>query len=95
MSDEVRNPVLITIPLLKIEQIYGPDGLDMAVDDLVIALSQSTGISTPDVIIEVDQSHADRRQHTLQMSIRGLTQRASDTFEGHRQRLQLGETQCR
>ena len=76
MDSHSSSPLVIRIPLRQVERIYGPDGLDCATDDLLLALSQITGQVNPNCIVEVDVSPRDIADHALILEVSGLSPNA-------------------
>ena len=83
------SPLVIRIPLRQVESIYGPDGLDCATDDLLLALSQITGQVNPNCIVEVDASPRDMAYHELILEVSGLSPNAGAQLQRKLREMQL------
>lgn len=93
MESEPHSSLIVRIPLRHLTRIYGPDGLDLATDDLLLALSQVTGHANPDCVIEVDVRHRDSRDHTLILDVSGLSSTGYAKFREKVRELQLFESE--
>ena len=93
MESELHSLSTIRIPLRHLTKIYGPDGLDMATDDLLMALSQVTGQENPNCVIEVDVSQRDPKDHALILDVSGLSSMAYAKFREKVRELQLFESE--
>ena len=91
MEHEFDRSRTIRIPLSRVAIVYGDDGLDLATDDLLMALSQVTGRANPDCVIEVDVSQRDSQDHALIIDVTGLSSTAYARFRGKVRELQLIE----
>lgn len=91
MEHQLDHSLTIRIPLRHVASVYGDDGLDMATDDLLMALSQVTGQANPDCVIEVDVSQRDPKDHALILDVSGLSSTAYAKFRGKVRDLQLIE----
>lgn len=89
-QDELQT---IRIPLRHVASVYGDDGLDMATDDLLMALSQVSGRANPNCVIEVDVSQRAPKDHALIIEVSGLSATAYAKFRGKVRELHLIEVE--
>lgn len=89
VDSHASSPLVIRIPLRQVESVYGPEGLDCATDDLMLALSQITGHVNPNCIVEVDARPRDIGEHALILEVTGLSANARSQLQRKLQELQL------